>query len=44
MGPRLTDRAVLGGLGAVGYVRRAYDEALRCAYLWHELGDLRLIV
>lgn len=38
--PRLTPRVVAGA----AHLRRAYDEALRHGYLWHEFGDAHLIL
>lgn len=42
--PRATHLAMLAALCGVGHLRRTYDEALRRGYLWHEFGDLHLIL
>jgi S-adenosylmethionine:tRNA ribosyltransferase-isomerase len=35
---------MLAALCGVGHLRRTYAEALRHGYLWHEFGDLHLIL
>jgi S-adenosylmethionine:tRNA ribosyltransferase-isomerase len=42
--PRATHLAMLQGLAGPEVVQRAYDEALSHQYLWHEFGDLHLIL
>jgi S-adenosylmethionine:tRNA ribosyltransferase-isomerase len=42
--PRATHLAMLAALCGVGHLRRTYAEALRHGYLWHEFGDLHLIL
>jgi S-adenosylmethionine:tRNA ribosyltransferase-isomerase len=42
--PRSSHLAMLEALAGRGHVARAYEIALRCRYLWHEFGDLHLIV
>jgi S-adenosylmethionine:tRNA ribosyltransferase-isomerase len=42
--PRATHLAVLEALAGRRHLQRAYAEALRERYLWHEFGDLHLIL
>jgi len=42
--PRATHLAMLQAIAGPEVVQRAYDEALTRQYLWHEFGDLHLIV
>jgi len=42
--PRATHLAMLAALCGMGHLRVTYAEALRCGYLWHEFGDLHLIL
>ena len=42
--PRSTHLAMLEALAGREHLRIAYGEALRKGYLWHEFGDLHLIV
>lgn len=42
--PRATHLAMLEALAGRRHVQRAYAEALERKYLWHEFGDLHLIV
>lgn len=42
--PQATHLAMLEALAGRSHVRRAYAEALRGRYLWHEFGDLHLIL
>jgi S-adenosylmethionine:tRNA ribosyltransferase-isomerase len=42
--PRATHLAMLEALAGRAHVRKAYDAALAEKYLWHEFGDLHLIV
>lgn len=42
--PRATHLAMLEAIAGRDHVRRAYDAALERGYLWHEFGDLHLIV
>jgi S-adenosylmethionine:tRNA ribosyltransferase-isomerase len=42
--PRATHLAMLAALCGAGHLRRTYGEALRHGYLWHEFGDLHLIL
>jgi S-adenosylmethionine:tRNA ribosyltransferase-isomerase len=42
--PRASHLAMLAALAGPEHVRAAYVEALRAAYLWHEFGDLHLIL
>ena len=42
--PRATHLAMLEALAGRTHVRQAYDAALAEKYLWHEFGDLHLIV
>lgn len=42
--PRATHLAMLEALAGRPHLRRTYTEALRQHYLWHEFGDLHLIL
>ena len=42
--PRATHLAILDALAGRAQLRRAYAEALRARYLWHEFGDSHLIL
>jgi S-adenosylmethionine:tRNA ribosyltransferase-isomerase len=42
--PRASHLAMLAALAGVEHLQRAYAEALRGGYLWHEFGDLHLIL
>ncbi len=42
--PRASHLALLAGLAGYAHLRQAYAAALRERYLWHEFGDLHLIV
>jgi S-adenosylmethionine:tRNA ribosyltransferase-isomerase len=42
--PRATHLAMLEALAGLRHVRHAYGEALRQGYLWHEFGDLHLLL
>lgn len=42
--PDATHLAMLEALAGLGHIKIAYDEALRKEYLWHEFGDLHLIL
>ena len=42
--PRATHLAMLEALAGRAHVRKAYDAALESKYLWHEFGDLHLIL
>lgn len=42
--PRSTHLAMLSALAGRGHLEIAYSEALREGYLWHEFGDLHLIL
>jgi S-adenosylmethionine:tRNA ribosyltransferase-isomerase len=42
--PKATHLAMLSALAGEAHLALAYDEALREGYLWHEFGDLHLIV
>jgi S-adenosylmethionine:tRNA ribosyltransferase-isomerase len=42
--PRATHLAMLEAIAGHDHVQRAYDAALARGYLWHEFGDLHLIV
>jgi len=42
--PRATHLAMLEAIAGRAHVEKAYDEALRERYLWHEFGDLHLIL
>jgi S-adenosylmethionine:tRNA ribosyltransferase-isomerase len=42
--PRATHLAMLEALTGPGHLQRAYAEAIQRGYLWHEFGDLHLIL
>jgi S-adenosylmethionine:tRNA ribosyltransferase-isomerase len=42
--PKASHLAILEALGGLAHVKLAYEEALRQGYLWHEFGDLHLII
>jgi S-adenosylmethionine:tRNA ribosyltransferase-isomerase len=42
--PEATHLAMLEALAGLSHIKIAYDEALRKGYLWHEFGDLHLII
>ncbi len=42
--PKATHLLMLAALAKAGHLRRAYTEALREGYLWHEFGDMHLIL
>ena len=42
--PRSTHLAMLEALAGRGHLRRSYAEALDEGYLWHEFGDMHLIL
>ena len=42
--PRSTHLAILEALAGPEHVRLAYEEALAERYLWHEFGDVHLIL
>lgn len=42
--PRATHLAMLTAIGGRRQLQRAYDAALRGRYLWHEFGDLHLML
>ena len=42
--PEASHLAILESLAGLSHIKIAYDEALRNGYLWHEFGDLHLIV
>jgi S-adenosylmethionine:tRNA ribosyltransferase-isomerase len=42
--PRATHLAMLEALAGIDHLQVAYAEALREGYLWHEFGDLHLIL
>jgi S-adenosylmethionine:tRNA ribosyltransferase-isomerase len=42
--PRTTHLAMLEALAGLSHLRVAYAEALHEGYLWHEFGDLHLIL
>jgi S-adenosylmethionine:tRNA ribosyltransferase-isomerase len=42
--PEATHLAMLEALAGLSHIKIAYEEALRKGYLWHEFGDLHLIV
>ena len=42
--PEATHLAMLEALAGLSHIRIAYGEALRKGYLWHEFGDLHLIL
>jgi S-adenosylmethionine:tRNA ribosyltransferase-isomerase len=42
--PKASHLAILEALAGLPHIKLAYDEALRHHYLWHEFGDLHLIL
>jgi len=42
--PEATHLAMLEALAGLSHIKLAYEEALRKGYLWHEFGDLHLIL
>lgn len=42
--PRATHLAILEALASRNHLQLTYSEALRMGYLWHEFGDLHLIL
>ena len=42
--PAASHLAILESLAGLSHIKIAYDEALRNGYLWHEFGDLHLIM
>ena len=42
--PEASHLAILESLAGLSHLKIAYDEALRNGYLWHEFGDLHLIL
>ena len=42
--PEASHLAILEALAGLSHIKVAYDEALRKEYLWHEFGDLHLIL
>src|SRR5262245_31170053 len=42
--PEASHLAMLDALAGRSHIKVAYDEALRKGYLWHEFGDLHLIL
>ncbi len=42
--PEATHLAILEALAGLSHIKIAYEEALRKGYLWHEFGDLHLIL
>jgi S-adenosylmethionine:tRNA ribosyltransferase-isomerase len=42
--PEASHLAILGTLAGLAHIKIAYDEALHNGYLWHEFGDLHLIM
>lgn len=42
--PEATHLAMLQVLAGLEHLRLTYSEALRQGYLWHEFGDLHLIL
>ena len=42
--PEATHLAMLEALAGLSHIKIAYEEALRKNYLWHEFGDLHLIL
>ena len=42
--PEASHLAMLEALAGISHIKVAYDEALRKGYLWHEFGDLHLIL
>jgi S-adenosylmethionine:tRNA ribosyltransferase-isomerase len=42
--PEASHLAILESLAGLSHIKVAYEEALRNGYLWHEFGDLHLIM
>jgi S-adenosylmethionine:tRNA ribosyltransferase-isomerase len=42
--PEASHLAILEALAGLSHIKIAYEEALRKGYLWHEFGDLHLIM
>ena len=42
--PEASHLAILETLAGLSHIKTAYDEALQGGYLWHEFGDLHLIL
>jgi S-adenosylmethionine:tRNA ribosyltransferase-isomerase len=42
--PRASHLAMLAALVGLPHLRRAYTAAIREGYLWHEFGDLHLML
>jgi S-adenosylmethionine:tRNA ribosyltransferase-isomerase len=42
--PEASHLAILEALAGLSHIKVAYEEALRNGYLWHEFGDLHLIL
>jgi S-adenosylmethionine:tRNA ribosyltransferase-isomerase len=42
--PEASHLAILEALAGLSHIKIAYEEALRKGYLWHEFGDLHLIL
>ena len=42
--PKASHLSMLKAMGGQRQLRRAYDAALRGRYLWHEFGDLHLML
>jgi len=42
--PSATHLSMLEALAGLDHLQVTYDEALRERYLWHEFGDLHLIL
>ncbi len=42
--PKVSHLSLLEALAGTSHLRLAYAEALRERYLWHEFGDLHLIL
>ncbi|VAW31014.1 S-adenosylmethionine:tRNA ribosyltransferase-isomerase-like protein [hydrothermal vent metagenome] len=42
--PRATHLAMLAALAGMGHLSVAYEQALQHRYLWHEFGDLHLLL
>jgi S-adenosylmethionine:tRNA ribosyltransferase-isomerase len=42
--PEASHLAILEALAGRSHIKLAYEEALRKGYLWHEFGDLHLIL
>ena len=42
--PRSTHIAILAALAGFEHIRMAYEQALKEGYLWHEFGDLHLLL